>query len=99
MSNAYKCDICNNFYDENSVCSDGYINPRLVESNINCIQLCGCVGRLVEHNSGNRLDICPNCTAKLQKTVNDILREQIKQNNVGVIDGVVDGVEVNYTKS
>ena len=26
MSKAYKCDICNSFYDENSVCSDGYIN-------------------------------------------------------------------------
>lgn len=97
MSNAYKCDICNNFYDDNSVCSDMYINPRLVESNINYIQLHSGAARLVEHNSGNRLDICPNCTARLQKTVDDILREQIRQN--GVIDGVVGGVEVDYTKS
>lgn len=82
MSNAYKCDICNNFYDESSVCSDGYINPRLVESNINYIQLHNRVARLVEHSSGNKIDICPNCTAKLQRTVDDILREQIRQNNV-----------------
>lgn len=97
MSNAYKCDICNNFYDEDSVCSDGYINPKLVKSNINYIQLRSRIARLIGHGSGDNLDICPNCTAKLQKTVDDIIRAEIKQS--GVIDGVVNGVEVNYTKS
>lgn len=97
MSKAYKCDICNNFYDENSVCSDGYINPRLVKSNTNYIQLRSGSATLVKYDSGNvKADICPDCTARLQRVVDDILREEIKQNNVSVIG---DGVEINYTKS
>ena len=94
MSNAYKCDICGNFYDDNDI-------PIATQTANRCnyIKLNNCVVKLVEYSSRCDVDICPNCTAKLQNTVDDILREQIKQNDVGVIDGVVDGVKVNYTKS
>lgn len=97
MSKAYKCDICNNFYDENSVCSDGYINPRLVKSNTNYIQLRSRIACLIGYGSGDKIDVCPNCTAKLQKTVDDIIRAEIRKS--GVVDGAVGGVEINYTKS
>lgn len=82
MSKAYKCDICNNFYDENSVCSDGYINHRLVKSNTNYIKLRSASACLVKYDSGMaKADICPDCTARLQRVVDDILREEIRQNN------------------
>jgi len=82
MSKAYKCDICNNFYDENSVCSDGYINPRLVKSNANYIKLRSSSACLVKYDSGMaKADICPDCTARLQRVVDDIFREEIRQNN------------------
>lgn len=82
MSKAYKCDICNNFYDENSVYSDGYINPRLVKNNTNYIQLRSSSAYLVKCDSGiAKADICPDCTARLQRVVDDILREEIRQNN------------------
>lgn len=82
MSKAYKCDICNNFYDENSVCSDGYINSRLVKSNTNYIKLRNASACLVKYDSGMaKTDICPDCTARLQRVVDDILREEIRQNN------------------
>lgn len=83
MSKAYKCDICNNFYDENSVCSDGYINPRLVKSNTNYIQLRSGSACLFRYDSGvAKADICPKCTERLQQTVNDIIKGEIKQNNI-----------------
>ena len=88
MSKAYKCDICNNFYDENSVCSDGYINPRLGKSNTNYIKLRSDSDCLFKYDSGvaksgvAKADICPDCTARLQRVVDDILREEIRQNNV-----------------
>lgn len=82
MSKAYKCDICNSFYDENSVCSDGYINPRLVKSNTNYIQLRSGSACLFRYDYGMaKADICPDCTARLQRVVDDILREEIRQNN------------------
>lgn len=82
MSKAHKCDICNNFYDENSVCSDGYINPRLVKSNTNYIKLRSSSACLFKYDSGmTNADICPDCTARLQRVVDDILREEIRQNN------------------
>lgn len=82
MSKAYKCDICNSFYDENTVCSDGYINHRLVKNNTNYIQLRSGSAYLVEYDSGvAKADICPDCTARLQRIVDDILREEIRQNN------------------
>ncbi len=89
MSRAYKCDICNSFYDENSVCSDGYINPRLVKNNTNYIRLRSGSAYLVKYDSGvaktdvysDFADICPDCTARLQRAVDDILREEIRQNN------------------
>lgn len=92
MSRAYKCDICNSFYDKNDILTAA----AQTENPCNYIKLNNCIVQLVEYNTKYDRDICPKCTAKLQKTVDDILREEIKQN--GAIDGVVDGVEVNYTK-
>ena len=82
MSKAYKCDICNSFYDNNDIPITTYTKK--------------CMVQLVEYDTHYDIDICPKCTAKLQKTVDDIRRAEIKQS--GAIDGVVDGVEVNYTK-
>lgn len=82
MSKAYKCDICNSFYDENSVCSDGYINPRLVKNNTNYIRLRSGSACLYKYDSDvAKADICPDCTSRLQRAVDDILREEIRQNN------------------
>lgn len=91
MSKAYKCDICNNFYDKNDI-----LAAVQTENPCNYIRLNNCIVQLVEYNTKYDRDICPNCTAKLQKTVDNIIKAEIKQSCA--IDGVVDGVEVNYTK-
>ena len=62
MSKAYKCDICNNFYDDNDTPITTYKKE--------------CMVQLVEYDTHYDIDICPNCIAKLQKTIDDIRKEK-----------------------
>lgn len=92
MSKAYKCDICHSFYDK----KNDIPTATQTTNHYNYIRLNDCVVQLVEYNTKYYVDVCPRCTEKLQKIVDDIRGANVKQSCA--IDGVVDGVEVNYTK-
>ena len=60
----------------------GILTPRLVKNNTNYIRLRSSSACLFKNDSGvDKADICPDCTARLQRAVDDILREEIRQNN------------------
>ena len=67
MSKAYRCDICNSFYD-----NDGFPTATQKENLCNYIRLNNRVFQLVEYNTKYDIDICPKCTEKLQETVDYI---------------------------
>lgn len=77
MSKAYKCDICRSFYDKDNI-------PVATQTANRCnyIRLNNCIVQLVEYNTKYDIDICPKCTERLQQTVNDIIKGEIKQNNI-----------------
>lgn len=77
MSRAYKCDICNSFYDNNDIPIDTQTANRC-----NYIKLNNCVVKLVEYNSRCDVDVCPDCIARLQDTVNSVLTEELIKGGV-----------------
>lgn len=75
MSKAYQCDICRGFYSNNE-----NTNSKIIERT-NLFKLCGTyVYSLYATNTNSKFDadICPNCTKRIQDTIDDILREHSK---------------------
>lgn len=71
MSRAFQCDICGDFYCNNKTTKSkarNYINDFKL-SGINLYSL---------YTSDIRADICPNCTQRIQNTIDDIICEHIE---------------------
>lgn len=74
MSRAFQCDICKSLYcNKKNKDTDSYFNPKV-------FKLRNKEFSLYEYNenfcSKELVDICPNCTKRIQDTINDILRER-----------------------
>lgn len=74
MSKAYQCDICGGFYCNNKT------TKSKVKNYINEFKLSG-INLYSLYTSDIRADICPNCTKRIQDTIDDILREHIEIRN------------------
>lgn len=74
MSIAYQCDICRGFY-----CDNENTNSKITE-HTNLFKLYGTdVYSLYDNNNSEfDADICPNCTKRIQDTIDDILRERLE---------------------
>ena len=75
MSRAYQCDICKGFY-----CDNESTNSKIIKHN-NLFKLSGTdVYSLYDTNTNSTFeaDICPNCTKRIQDTIDDILRERLE---------------------
>lgn len=75
MSRAYQCDICKGFY-----CNNENTNSKIIER-INLFKLSGIdVYSLYDTNTNSKFDadICPNCTERIQDTIDDIIRERLE---------------------
>lgn len=75
MSRAYQCDICKSFY-----CDNENTNSKIIER-INLFKLSGTdVYSLYDTNTNSKFDadICPNCTKRIQDTIDDIIRERLE---------------------
>lgn len=75
MSRAFQCDICRGFYSNNE-----NTNSKIIERT-NLFKLCGTdVYSLYDINTNSKFDadICPNCTKRIQDTIDDILRERLE---------------------
>lgn len=74
MSRAFQCDICKSLYcNKKNKDTDSYFNPKVFKLRNKEVSL-------YEYNenfySQELVDICPNCTKRIQDTINDILRER-----------------------
>ena len=75
MSRAFQCDICKGFY-----CDNENTNSKIIER-INLFKLSGAdVYSLYDTNNNSKFDadICPNCTKRIQDTIDDIIRERLE---------------------
>lgn len=75
MSRAYQCDICKGFY-----CDNKNTNSKIIER-INLFKLSGTdVYSLYDTNTNSKFDadICPNCTKRIQNTIDDIICERLE---------------------
>lgn len=75
MSRAYQCDICKGFY-----CDNENTNSKIIER-INLFKLSGIdVYSLYDTDTNSKFDadICPNCTKRIQDTIDDIIRERLE---------------------
>lgn len=68
MSKAYQCDICRGFY-----CNNENTNSKIIE-HTNLFKLSG-TNVYSFTNSKFDADICPNCTKRIQDTIDNIIRE------------------------
>ena len=83
MSKAYQCDICKSFYCNNETTKSkvrNYINEfKLSDSNLYSLYTRYTSYTGYASYTGNiRADICPNCTKRIQDTIDDILRERLE---------------------
>lgn len=77
MSRAYQCDICGDFYCNNKTTKSkvrNYINDFKL-SGINLYSLYTSDIYIRD----TKADICPNCTKRIQNTIDDIIYEHINQ--------------------
>lgn len=72
MSRAYQCDICRGFYCDNKNTKSKVVN------NINEFRLFG-INKYSLYAIDVKADICPNCTKRIQDTIDDILIENKKK--------------------